>query len=103
MKCQLLSNANFSRAPMNLYSSAEYFNYAWNIQSLEPVFRYTCGISSCPRSYTNLQSFRRHVRDKHLWFFEMYLKAFDKYLPNNLDISQRDENDFSPVENIVNH
>ena len=33
----------------------------------------------------------------------MYLKVFDKDLPNNLDISQRDENDLSPVENIVDH
>ena len=77
--------------------------HVWNIHSLEPGFRYTCGISSCPRSYTNLHSFRRHVRDKHVWFFEMYLKVFDKDLPNNLNISQQDENDFSPVENIVDH
>ena len=33
----------------------------------------------------------------------MYLKVFDKDLPNNLDISQRDENDLSTVENIVDH
>ena len=33
----------------------------------------------------------------------MYLKVFDKDLPNNLDISQQDENDFSPVGNIVDH
>ena len=33
----------------------------------------------------------------------MYLKVFDKDLPNNLDISQRDVNNFSPVENIVDH
>ena len=78
-------------------------NHLWNIHSLGLGFRHTCGISSCPRSYTNLQTFRRHVRDKHLWFLEMYLKVFDKDLPNNLDISQRDENDFSPVESIFDH
>ena len=33
----------------------------------------------------------------------MYLKVFDKDLPNNLDISQRDDSNFSPVENIVHH
>ena len=33
----------------------------------------------------------------------MYLKVFDKDLSNNLDISQRDEKDFNPVENIVDH
>ena len=76
-------------------------NHVWNIHSLEPGFCCRCGISSCPQTYTNLQSFRRHVRDKHLWFFEMYLKGFNKDLPNNLNINQRDENDFSPVENIV--
>ena len=42
-------------------------------------------------------SFRRHIRDKYLWFSEMCLKVFDKDLQNNLDIS--DENDFSLVEN----
>ena len=31
----------------------------------------------------------------------MYLKVSEKDLPNNLDVSQRDERDFSPVENIV--
>ena len=78
-------------------------NHVWTIHSLELGFRYTWGISSCPGSYTNLHSFRRHVRDKHLWFFEIYLKVFDKDLPNNLDISQLDKNGFSPVENIVDH
>ena len=33
----------------------------------------------------------------------MYWKVFDKDLPHNLDLSQRDENDFSPVESIVDH
>lgn len=60
-----------------------------------------CGTSSCPRSYNNLQSIRRHVRDKRLSFFEMHWKVFDKDLPHNLDLSQRDENDFRPVESIV--
>ena len=78
-------------------------NHAWNIHSFEPGSCYTCGISRCPRNYTNLKSFRTHVRDKHLWFFEMYSKVFDKDLPNNLDLSLRDENHFSPVENIVDH
>ena len=31
------------------------------------------------------------------------MNVFDKDLPNNLDISQRDKNGFSPVENIVDH
>ena len=87
-----------------LYESPQFsriLNHVWNAHSLELGFCYTCGISSCPRSYNNLQNFRRHVRDKHLWFFETYLKVFDKDLPINLDIRQRDQNDFSPVENIV--
>ena len=33
----------------------------------------------------------------------MYLKVFDKDLPNNLHVSQRDESNLSPVENIVDH
>ena len=103
MKCQLLSNANFNRAPYGYPQFSRILNHAWNIHSLEPGFRYTCSISNCPLSYTNLQSFGRYVRDKHLWFFEMYLKVFDKDLPNNLDISQQDENDFSPMGNIVIH
>ena len=49
------------------------------------------------------KNFRRHVSDKHLWFSEMYLNTFDKNLPNNFDISQQDENDFSSKENIVDH
>ena len=33
---------------------------------------------------------------------EIFLeKVFDKDLPHNLDLSQRDENDFRPVESIV--
>ena len=93
----------FQPCPCESPQFSRILNHVWNIHSLEPGFRYACGISTCPRSYTNLQSFRRRVRDKHLWFFEMYLKVFDKDLPNNLDISQRDVNDFSPVENIVDH
>ena len=38
-----------------------------------------------------------------MWLFEINLKVFDKDLPNNLDVSQRDENNLSPVENIVDH
>ena len=30
----------------------------------------------------------------------MYLKVFDKDLPSNLNKSQQDENDFSPVEDF---
>ena len=97
------SKCKFQRCPHESPHFSRILNHAWNLHSLEPGFCYTCGISSCPRSYTNLQSFRRHVTDKHLWFFEMYLKVFDKYLPNNLDIIQRDEDDFTPVENSVNH
>ena len=33
----------------------------------------------------------------------MYLKDFDNDLPNNLNINQQDENDFSLVGNIVDH
>ena len=36
-----------------------------------------------------------------LFWLEFFFKVFDKVLPNNLDISQQDENDFSPVENII--
>ena len=38
-----------------------------------------------------------------MWFFEMYLKVFDKDLPNNLDICQWADRDFSPLQNIVDH
>ena len=31
------------------------------------------------------------------------MKDFDNDLPNNLNINQQDENDFSPVGNIVDH
>ena len=68
---------------------------------------FKCQISSCTKRYTNLQSFWRHVKSKHCWFFEQHMKYFNTQqaaadetdlLVNNADIQEVDdlqEDDFS--------
>ena len=51
--------------------------------SLQAGFSYICDISSCCKQFTNLQSYRRHVKSKHVWFFERYMKYFRAVLTTN--------------------
>ena len=59
------------------------FQHSWDKHSLQAGFSYTCDISSCCKQFKNLQSYRRHVKSKHLWFFERYMKCFRAALTTN--------------------
>ena len=48
--------------------------HTWDKHALLPNFKYHCKISDCPRTYTNSQSFRRHVKSHHSWFYDSHLK-----------------------------
>ena len=39
-------------------------------------FKYICGIYSWNSSYTDLQSFHRHAKAKHSWFFDKHMMLF---------------------------
>ena len=56
---------------------------SWDKHSLQAGFSYICDISSCCKLFTNLQSYRRHVKSKHVWFFERYMKYFRAVLTTN--------------------
>ena len=83
--------------------------HTWDKHSLDHNFSFKCEISSCTKRYTNLQSFRRHVKSKHCWFFEQHMKYFSTQqaaadeadlLVNNADIQEVDalqQVDFSEV------
>ena len=57
--------------------------HSWDKHSLQAGFSYICDISSCCKQFTNLQSYRRHVKSKHVWFFERYMKYFRAVLTTN--------------------
>ena len=93
-----------------LYGSVSFnkiLSHTWDKHSLAQNFSFKCEISSCTNRYTNLQSFRRHVKSKHCWFFEQHMKYFNTQqaaadetdlLVNNADIQEVDdlqEDDFS--------
>ena len=48
----------------------------WDKYSLERGFKYDCGISGCPKTFISQQSFRRHVKQKHSWFYESHMIYF---------------------------
>ena len=67
------------------YSSRDFdktLNHVWDKHGLVAGFSYVCGISDCTKKHRNIQSYRRHVRDRHTWFYDLYIRRYDK---NNLD------------------
>ena len=54
--------------------------HTWDKHALSPNFKYICNISSCTRSYTNCQSFRRHLKSSHTWFYETNFQTENKDL-----------------------
>ena len=53
-------------------------NHTWDKHGLRPGFFYRCEISDCIRRYTNIQSFRRHVKAKHVWFYDKHLRRYER-------------------------
>ena len=65
--CQYISQ-NFNKT----------LNHTWDKHGLRPGFFYKCEISDCTRRYTNIQSFRRHVKEKHVWFYDKHLRRYER-------------------------
>ena len=63
-------------------------NHCWNKHSLDPGFGYKCDVSSCTSKLTNIQSLRRHLKSKHLWFHEKYLKRYGRVENEDVDIDE---------------
>ena len=53
-------------------SFKRFLNHTWDKHSLSFGFHHTCGISGCTKTYKNLQSFRRHIKQAHAWFYELH-------------------------------
>ena len=53
-------------------------SHPWGKQSLDFGFTHVCGISSCQSSFSNIQSFRKHISKKHCWFFNNNMKVYNK-------------------------
>ena len=64
-----------------LYATGNFnrlIKHIWDKHSLESGFKHKCGISDCPRLFTNEQSFRRHVQKLHPWYFEKHMQIYNK-------------------------
>ena len=77
------SSTNFSRL----------LNHVWDKHGLESGFMCVCGISGCQSSYSNLQSFRRHVSKQHAWFFDTFFKIYYKNDQSNDKHSEHSNSD----------
>ena len=77
------SSTNFSRL----------LNHVWDKHGLESGFICVCGISGCQSSYSNLQSFRRHVSKQHAWFFDTFFKIYYKNDQSNDKHSEHSNSD----------
>ena len=64
-------------------------NHIWDKHSIDTGFSYLCDISSCTNKYTNIQSYRRHIKAKHNWFFERYLKRYENNNGRDVEIDQK--------------
>ena len=71
-------------------------NHCWNKHSLDPGFGYKCDVSSCTSKLTNIQSLRRHLKSKHLWFHEKYLQRYGRVENEDVDLDENPEN-----ENVI--
>ena len=64
-----------------LYATGNFnrlIKHIWDKHSLESCFKHKCGISDCPRLFTNDQSFLRHVQKLHPWYFEKHMQIYNK-------------------------
>ena len=66
------------------FSYKRFLRHTWDKHSLEIGFKYCCSISSCPKTYSNAQSFRRHLKSAHRWFY-------DKHFSDNREEGDNDE------------
>ena len=71
-------------------------NHCWNKHPLDPGFAYKCDVSSCTSKLTNIQSLRRHLKSKHLWFHEKYLQIYGRVENEDVDLDENSEN-----ENVI--
>ena len=67
-----------SRASILLQNFNKTLNHVWNTHGLPAGCSYQRGVSDCTRKFTNIESYRRHARDKHTWFYNTHLKRYDK-------------------------
>ena len=44
-------------------------NHTWDKHASNFVFSHTCGMPSCTVSYIDIQSYRRHIKQAHVWFW----------------------------------
>ena len=51
-------------------------NHVWDRHSLERGIKYYCGMSGCPKTFNNQQSFHHHVKHKHSWFYGNHMFYF---------------------------
>ena len=54
-----------------------YLLHVWDKHSLEANFSHLCGISGCTRLYTCKQSFLRHLKSDHNWFYTRHYEVGD--------------------------
>ncbi len=61
-----------------LFASTDYnklLNHFFESHTLKTGAPFICRISSCTRTFTNCQSFRRHAQAQHIWFFEQHMRV----------------------------
>ena len=69
----------YCKCPECEYSSISFdrvLNHAWERHSISQCFEYKCDISSCTRKYANIQSFRRHLKSHHSWFYDSFVRRY---------------------------
>ena len=68
-------------------------NHCWDKHSLDQGFAYKYDVSSCSSKSTNIQILRRHLKSKHLWFHEKYLRRYGRVENENADLDEDSENE----------
>ena len=53
-------------------SFRRYIIHTWDKHSLSTNFLHECQVSECTKKYTNQQSFIRHLKLKHKWFYDIH-------------------------------
>ena len=86
-----LNDCNYSISDFNWL-----MNHCWDKQLLNLGFTYKFKVSKWANKFTNIESLRRHLKSKHLWFHEKYLQRYGRVKNEN---TYPDEN--SDNENVI--
>ena len=74
--------------------------HTWDKHSVSANFSHVCHVSGCTKRYTNQQSFLRHLKSKHQWYYDTHYPT--RYTANENENNNANDNNNNNGDNNNN-